>query len=147
MKFVRTIRGAEVDEPSPDWPRNKSGRFGEDLVGGWLLENGGQVEGLESGKSVNIPVEGNSAKRRTDWLVGKRIIVEVKTYNSVLGQGDYGKNTHQIEDLALWREQRPDERAVVLARVALNGKSSIDRAFEADVRHFNIPMVLFLRTT
>jgi hypothetical protein len=144
MNYLRTIRGKGIEEPDPSWLSDKSGRFGEDLIGGWLLENGGRIEGLQGGARITIPLGGNSNKRRTDWLVGKRIVVEVKTYNNSLGQGGYATNTHQIEDLALWRDQRPEERAVVLARVAWNGNSGVDQLFKADIRHFKIPLVHFL---
>ena len=114
------------------------------MVGGWLLENGGFVEGLQKSRPVQIPEGGTLPRRRADWLLGKRIVVEVKTYSRALGKGDYLSNTRQIEDYSLWRDERPNERAVVLARVAWVGNSRIEGLFREDLRHFHIPVIHFL---
>ncbi len=143
IRFVETIRGVSPHAPVPGWARDESSRFGEDLVGGWLLENGGRVEGLRKGVIVPIPEGGASSQRRTDWLLGRRIIVEVKTYMGSVSKGDGLKNTRQFEDYVLWRDQVPDKRAVVMARVAWNGNLRIEQLFREDLRHFRIPVVFF----
>jgi len=138
------IRGATAEEPRSDWGKHKSSSFGEDLVGGWLLENGGLVEGLQKGRLIRIPEGGTLPKRRTDWIVGKRIVVEVKTYAAALNKGEYLSNTRQVEDYSLWRDEQPDTRAVVLARVGWDGNSKIEGLFREDLRHFRVPVIYFL---
>jgi hypothetical protein len=143
-KLASMIRGASAEEPNPDWGRDKSSSFGEDLVGGWLLENGGLIEGLQKGRSISIPEGGTLPKRRTDWLLGKRIVVEVKTYAAAVNKGEYLSNTRQVEDYSLWRNEEPDKRAVVLARVAWKGNSRIEALFREDLKHFQVPVIHFL---
>jgi hypothetical protein len=138
------IRGAIAEEPKSDWGRERSSSFGEDLVGGWLLENGGLVEGLQKGGLISIPEGGTLPKRRTDWVLGKRIVVEVKTYAAAVNKGDYLSNTRQVEDYSLWRDEHPDRRALVLARVAWEGNSKIEELFREDLRHFHVPVIYFL---
>lgn len=144
IRLVGVIRGHLAEEPKPDWGKDKSSSFGEDLVGGWLLENGGLVEGLQKGEVISIPEGGTLARRRTDWLLGKRIVVEVKTYAADLNKGEYLSNTRQVEDYSLWRDEQPDYRAVVLARVAWNRNSRMESLFREDLRHFQVPVIRFL---
>lgn len=143
LRFVETIRGEMVDGPESAWPKAKSARFGSDMVGGWLLRNGGLVEGLEREKNLAIPPGGTSGTRRADWLLGKRIVIEVKTYGGILGQGGDATNTHQIMDFALWRDEVPDKRAVVLARVAWKGNPRADDLFKRALEHFKVPLLTF----
>ena len=102
------------------------------------------MEGLQKGRLINIPKGGTLPKRRVDWLLGKRIVVEVKTYGANVNKGEYLKNTRQIEDYSLWRDERPFERAVVFARVAWKGNSGMERLFTEDLRHFHVPVIYFL---
>jgi hypothetical protein len=143
-KLVSMIRGTIAEEPRSGWGRDMSSSFGEDMVGGWLLGNGGLVEGLQKGRLISIPEGGTLPKRRTDWLLGKRIIVEVKTYVAVVNKGGHLSNTRQVEDYSLWRDEQPDKRAVVLARVAWDGNSKIEELFREDLRHFQVPVIYFL---
>jgi hypothetical protein len=140
---VQAIRGAGAIGPDQSWTKDKSSRFGEDLVGGWLLENGGLIEGLEKGPRIIIPSGGTKSKRTVDWLLGRRILVEVKTYENDLGQGGHASNTRQIDDYGLWRDQEPAQRAVVLARVAWEGNAETDILFKGDLSHFRIPLLTF----
>jgi len=135
------IRGTAVQMPGPGWSKTESSRFGEDLVGGWLLKNGGLEEGLQKAKRIPIPEGGTLPIRTVDWLLGNRIAVEVKTYLHVLTKGYYLKVTRQFNDYSLWRDEAPSERAVVLARVAWNGNSRIEELFWEDLRHFRIPVI------
>ena len=109
-----------------------------------MLENGGLVEGLQKGRLITIPDGGTLRKRRTDWLLGKRIVVEVKTYAADVNKGEYLSNTRQVEDYSLWRDEEPESRAVVLARVEWKTNSGIEKLFREDLRHFRIPAVYFL---
>jgi len=141
--FVRTIRGASSEAPRPDWSREDSSRYGEDLVGGWLLKNGGLIEGLKKEETIPIPPGGNSPERRADWLLGGRIVVEVKTYVGDVIKGGNLDNTRQFEDYSLWRDQIPSRRAIVLARVSWKGNSRIEALFREDLRHFRVPIIFF----
>lgn len=114
------------------------------MVGGWLLRNGGLIEGMQYGKRICIPDGGILDKRRADWLVGNRIVVEVKTYRHILGQGSRAKNTHQMVDYSLWRDARSQARAVVLASVSWGDKSQVDPLFVAALGHLKIPLVSFV---
>jgi hypothetical protein len=86
-KYVESVRGEPSEAPSISWGKEQSSRYGEDLVGGWLLRHGGLTEGLQKEVQVSIPEGGNQPRRRVDWLVGRRIIVEVKTYAQSLLKG------------------------------------------------------------
>jgi len=143
MSCVEIIRGQSADPPGLGWTRDLSSQFGEDLVGGWLLQNGGLVEGLEKGRQIPIPAGGALPKRRADWLLGRRIVVEVKTYAKDTGKGDYLKNTRQVDDYCRWRDELPSERAVALARVAWRGNIKLERLFREDLRHFGIAVIYF----
>ena len=92
---------------------------------------------------IDIPIGGLSINRRVDWIIDGRIIVEVKTYGSDVGQGANANNTHQMVDFARWREFGSGQRAVVLARVAWNGNSEIDRLFRFALSHLNVPVMTF----
>jgi hypothetical protein len=141
-RWVETIRGEPAELPEAT-SRYEIGRYGEDLVGGWLLENGGLIEGLERAKRVRIPEGGASTKRTADWMVGRRIIVEVKTWGHVLNQGEHAKNTRQIDDYCRWRDEKPHERATVLARVTWKGNSETNILFRGDLMHFGVPLLNF----
>jgi hypothetical protein len=143
LECVETIRGEPTEESKPSWNKGKSSRFGEDLVGGWLLKNGGLLEGLQKAKRLRIPEGGFSAIRIADWLLARRIIVEVKTYGHNLSKGGSLSNTRQFSDYARWRNELPNERAVVLARVTWNNNSSVGSLFTEDLRHFDIPVIFF----
>ncbi len=144
IALARLSRGIPVEDPSSGWSRDETSKFGEDLVGGWLLKNGGLIEGLRKEDEVIIPDGGNQTRRRADWLLGQRIIVEVKTYLGRLTKGGRLKNTRQIEDYARWRDERPEWRAVVLARVAFKGNSMIEPLFRQDLEHYHVPVIFFL---
>jgi hypothetical protein len=141
--FVSAIRGAGAEAPRLDWSRDDSSKYGEDLVGGWLLKNGGLIEGLKKEETIPIPPGGNSPDRRADWLLGGRIIVEVKTYVGDVIKGGNLDNTRQFEDYSLWRDQMPSRRAIVLARVSWKGNSKIEALFREDLRHFRVPVIFF----
>ena len=141
--MVETITGSAFQKPMLGWSKTESSRFGEDLVGGWLLRNGGLEEGLQKAKRIPIPEGGTLPIRTVDWLLGKRIAVEVKTYLHSVTKGDYLKVTRQFNDYSLWRDEKPTKRAVVLARVAWNGNSRIEELFREDLRHFRIPVLFF----
>ena len=98
--YVERVRGGPTAEPVPDWAKDKSSKFGEDLVGGWLLANGGLTEGVERQARIAIPEHGSQPRRTVDWLLGKRIIVEVKTYAKSVSKGAYLEVTHQFNDYA-----------------------------------------------
>lgn len=121
----------------------KSSRFGEDLVGGWLLGHGGLTAGLQKVKRIRIPAGGTLPKRTADWLLGKRIVVEVKTYSNRVTKGGNLAITRQFNDYALWRDELPDQRAVILARVAWKGNLEIEDLFREDLKHFRIPVIFF----
>ena len=143
VAFVEVVRGGPSEVPSSGWTKEDYSRYGEDLVGGWLLKNGGLVEGLRKEAKIQIPARGNSPRRRVDWLLGRRIIVEVKTYVASLVKGGNLSNTRQMEDYSLWRDEAPSERAVVLAKVAWRGSSRIEPLFQGDLRHYKVPVVYF----
>jgi hypothetical protein len=111
-RWVETIRGEIAESPLAISSKHETGLFGEDLVGGWLLENGGLVEGLRKWQTIPIPEGGNALKRKVDWVLGKRIVVEVKTHSGNLSKGGYLDNTRQFEDYSLWRDEAPSERAI-----------------------------------
>ena len=143
-KYVESVRGEPSEAPSISWGKEQSSRYGEDLVGGWLLRHGGLTEGLQKEVQVSIPEGGNQPRRRVDWLVGRRIIVEVKTYAQSLLKGANLDNTRQFDDYARWRDEDAYNRAVLLARVAWSGNAKIESLFMQDLKHFEIPVILFL---
>lgn len=144
IRYVQSLTGENPGSPDSSWSRSRKSQFGEDLVGGWLMENDGFLEGLAYRTSIEIPEGGNASERRVDWLVGGKKVVEVKTYDTTLVQGPDAFNTRQIADLARWRDQEPTLRKVVLARVSWNGHSKIHPTFRADLRHYRIPVHYFL---
>jgi hypothetical protein len=143
VSYVTTIRGGPADLPGLDWSKRQSSTFGEDLVGGWLLKNGGNIEGLQKLKRIEIPESGALSHRTVDWLLGGRIIVEVKTYARTLYKGGELSITKQFQDYAAWRDTDSTQRAVVLARVASNRNTDIEPSFREDLRHFRVPVIRF----
>lgn len=140
---MEAVRGERCEKPISGWNKDKSAHFGEDLVGGWLLDNGGLEEGLQKWRWVAIPKGGDRERRKTDWLVGKRIIVEVKTYLNSVSKGADLRITRQFDDYSRWRDEMPEERAVVLARVSWKGNLGISSLFWEDLRHFRVPVIFF----
>jgi hypothetical protein len=143
IDLVESIRGRPVSDLRMGYPRKIRGRFGEDLVGEWIYQNCGPSTDLQHDVSIGIPSGGIQQRRRADWVVDDRIIVEVKTSGNVLGQGEHSKNTHQMVDFAAWRDTRPDSRAVLLARVSWDGNSRIDPLFTFALKHLKIPVLTF----
>jgi len=143
IELVESIRGRPVANLAAGYPRIIRGRFGEDLVGEWIYRNCGPSIDLQHDVSVGIPSGGIKPRRRADWVVDDRIIVEVKTGGNVLGKGERSKNTHQLVDLASWRDSRPDRRAVLLARVSWAGNSLIDPHFGFALKYLGIPVLTF----
>jgi hypothetical protein len=113
------------------------------MVGGWLLKNGGNIEGLQKLKRIRIPEGGILPYRTVDWLLGKRIIIEVKTYSKALTKGAELSITRQFQDYASWRDEDSTYRAVILARVSSNGNMDIEPLFREDLRHFHVPVIRF----
>lgn len=144
MKCVEAIRGTCPEPPIDTWTTAKSSRFGEDLVGGWLLRNGGADVGLRRGRRIRIPAQGTVPERIADWMLARRILVEVKTYGHVLTKGGDLGVTRQLGDYVLWRDAKPDVRAVVLARVSWRNNARIDTMLMEDLRHYKIPVLTFL---
>ena len=141
IELVESIRGRPVANLEAGYPRIIRGRFGEDLVGEWIYWNCGPSIDLQRGVSIRIPSGGIQRQRKADWVVDSRIIVEVKTGANVLGQGERFKNTHQMADFALWRDSRPDIRALLLARVSWDGNTSIDPLFTFALKHLKVPVL------
>jgi hypothetical protein len=143
--LVESARGGPVELPRADCSRVTRSRFGEDLVGGWLRKTCGPAIQLQRGVRIDIPIGGLAINRRADWVLDGRIIVEVKSYATRLGQGGEAKDTHQIDDFARWRDFGipKRKRALVLARVSWSGNADIDELFRFALAHFGVPILTF----
>ena len=142
-RWIGSVRGMDAELPMADVLHYERGRFGEDLVGGWLRESHGPKVKLVRNPRIAIPIGGLAIYRRADWVLDDRIIVEVKTTERDLGQGSDAENSHQISDFARWRDFRPSKRALVLARVSWKGNLTIDKYFFFTLRHFAVPILRF----
>ena len=98
LGFVGAIRGATPGGARPDWTKSQYSTLGEDLVGGWLLKNGGETVGLQKGRKVRIPEGGTLPRRRADWILGKRIIIEATAYAKLVSKGGNLKVDRQFKD-------------------------------------------------
>jgi len=143
IDLVESIRGRPTSDLETGYARNIRGHFGEDLVGEWIYRNCGATVSPQHDVTIVIPPGGIRPWRRADWVVEDRIVIEVKTGSSVLGQGEHARNTHQMVDFAKWRDARNDMRAVLLARVSWAGNCHNDPLFTFALKHLRIPVLTF----